>query len=174
MWSLFKKYRNKVVSNDENQCGGLSLTRKYYLFVQDKWAKKMSSMTSGLSKKRLIYLLGLFVILTSGACVCIISRSLFNTTSNSIKILSISKPVESFRKSLIIYPKPQSISGKEFKRVGRFRIYLDSLARSPTGKRAYDSIDRCRPGLVDSLVFIENYYKSNFKGLNPWNKKQYH
>jgi hypothetical protein len=163
MCSLFKKYRNKLASNDENRCGGLCLTRKYYLFVQDKWAKKMSSITSRLSKGQLLCLLALFVILTGGVCIYIISSSLFNTTSNSIKIISISKSVESYSKLLVIYPKPQSVSGKEFKRVGRFRIYLDSLARSPAGKRAYDSIDQCRPGLVDSLVFIENYYKSNFK-----------
>lgn len=39
---------------------------KYYTFVQNKWAEKMSVLTSGISSRKLIYLLGLFTILTTG------------------------------------------------------------------------------------------------------------
>jgi len=36
---------------------------------------------------------------------------------------------------------------------------MDSLARSPSGKILYDSIISQRPGLMDSVRFIENYYQ---------------
>ncbi|HEU4790340.1 MAG TPA: hypothetical protein VFS71_11690 [Flavobacterium sp.] len=123
----------------------------------------MSSVTSGLSKRKLICLLGLFVILTGSACFYIISESLSNRTKSSIKIIPISKPINEIRESVSTISGPISVSRAELKRIICFRKYLDSLGKSPKGKKAYDSIDRCRPGFMDSLVFIENYYKSNFK-----------
>jgi len=39
---------------------------KYYTFVQCKWAEKMSVLTGALSSRKLIYLLVLFTILTTG------------------------------------------------------------------------------------------------------------
>lgn len=51
---LFKKQDTPFVYN------------KYYLLAQDKWAKKMNVMTTGLSKKTLMYLLVLFIVTTTG------------------------------------------------------------------------------------------------------------
>ena len=62
-----------------------------------------------------------------------------------------------------IVQKKGPITKNEFRRIALFRLYLDCLTRSPTGKVTYDSLYRCRQGLMDSLVIIENYYKSNLK-----------
>ena len=163
MSSLFKKYRSKLVSAAENRSKGCQIVHKYYLVIQDKWARKMSSVTSGLSKRMLICLLGLFVILFGSGCFYIISESLSNSITNTINIIPISKPINEIRESVSPISVPISVSRAEFKRIICFRKYLDSLGKSPTGKKVCDSIDRCRPGFMDSLVFIENYYKSNFK-----------
>lgn len=163
MGSLFKKYGNESVSAGENRGGGHSIIPKYYLFVQQKWATKMSAMESGLSKKNLIFLLGVFIILAGGVCIYSVSRSLSHTTSSTIEIIPISKPADAFEKSFGSTRKPSSIAKNDFKKIIGFRMFLDSLARTPTGRRTYDSIARYRPGLMDSLAFIENYYKSNFK-----------
>ena len=39
---------------------------------------------------------------------------------------------------------------------------MDSLARSPSGRKLYDSIVAARPGLMDSVRYIEKEYQ-NFK-----------
>ena len=48
-------------------------------------------------------------------------------------------------------------------KITSFRKYMDSLGRSPTGKKMHDSIVLNRPGLLDSLTIIENYYYSHLK-----------
>lgn len=163
MSSLFKRYRSKPVSTAGNRSRGCQIIHRYYLVIQDKWARKMSSATSGLSKRKLISLLGLFVILSGSACFYSISESFSNSITNTIKIIPISKPINEIREAVSPISRPFSVSRTEFQRIICFRKYLDSLGKSPTGKKVYDSIDRCRPGFMDSLVFIENYYKSNFK-----------
>ncbi|MDR6845567.1 hypothetical protein [Flavobacterium granuli] len=163
MWTLFKKLKKEPIISVENSHSRFDIPMKFYLFVQDKWSKKMSDIASRLSKKKLVCSLGLFVILAGGICIYGISRSFINTAKDCIKIIPISEPMDAIGKSFVLNPKPFPISQKEFERIARFRMYLDSLGRSPIGKRAFDSIIGLRPGLMDSLVFIENYYKSNCK-----------
>lgn len=163
MWSLIKKYKTKSAATAEARHNDFFKTTKLWLFIEDKWAKKMSSITSRLSERMLICLLALFVVLAGGACFYSISKSFSNATSLDIKIIRITKPVDAFEKSFGTIGRPLPSSRNEFKRVIDFKMYLDSLGRSPTGRTVYDSIDKYRPGLMDSLIFIENYYKSNFK-----------
>jgi hypothetical protein len=40
---------------------------------------------------------------------------------------------------------------------------MDSLKSDITGKSVYDSLLRARPGLMDSIRLMENYYESNVK-----------
>jgi hypothetical protein len=149
-WSLFKKHE------------GIQISNKYYLLIQDKWAKKMSRLTLGLSRKRLVSLLIGFVVLSSSTSIYIIYRGL-NFSISSIDSVSISKPAEVNKQLKNNVLKSFPISKKEYEKIIRFRYYLDSLERSFSGKKTYDSIKLVRPGLMDSLAFIENYYKSNVK-----------
>lgn len=80
MRSLFTKRETPFVYN------------KYYLSAQDKWAKKMKSITTGLSKRTLIYLLILFVVLTTGFFVVNIYEAFSKIDLNSeIKTIKSSK-----------------------------------------------------------------------------------
>jgi hypothetical protein len=151
MWSGFKKQQNNRASS------------KFYLWMQDKWAKKMSSLADGLSKRSLICMLALFIILAGSISISNLCQVFSSSTSNSIKIEAISKPAEIVKKDSVNSIKNISISKEEFETIIRFSQHLDSLSQSPKGKRVYDSIVYHRHGLLDSLVFIENYYKSNFK-----------
>lgn len=54
MKSLFKKRETPFTYN------------KHYLSVKKKWAEKMSGLAEGCSKRKLIFLLSLFVILSAG------------------------------------------------------------------------------------------------------------
>lgn len=161
MYTLFEKYRKERAPSDENSSIGMDIIRKYYLYVQDKWAKKMSSATSRFSKRALIFLLVSFVIVTSSIYLGIILGSFSNSTFKIVKIIPLSKTEDPIGKSSVIQQELVPIDQNEFRRITHFRKYLDSLARSPTGKATYDSLYGCRKGLIDSLLIIENYYKSN-------------
>lgn len=78
----FKKQKEIQVSN------------KYYEIVKDTWAKKMSSMTSGLSKKSLVLLLIVFIVFTSSICFSIVYRALVLDSSSVITIEPATKPVQ--------------------------------------------------------------------------------
>lgn len=146
----FKKQKEIQVSN------------KYYEIVKDAWAKKMSSMTSGFSKKSLVLLLIVFIVFTGSICFSIVYRALVLDSSSVITIEPVSKPVQVNAK-LKDNLKPFSISPQEYIKNIHWRSYLDSLKGKPLGKKLYNNIVLCQPGLMDSIVFIENYYKSNVK-----------
>lgn len=65
MMQLFKK-------RDEDY-----IYSEYYLKVQKLWSVKMSRLTAGLSKKKLIVLLFAFVVLSAGYLIYNICRSVF-------------------------------------------------------------------------------------------------
>lgn len=54
MKPLFKKREEPFIYN------------KYYLFLQEKWAQKMDSLTMRLSKRTLVYMLVMFTVLEGG------------------------------------------------------------------------------------------------------------
>ncbi|WP_163400665.1 hypothetical protein [Flavobacterium fluviatile] len=149
MKPLFKKQKQNQISN------------KYWLMAQDKWAKKMSALASGLSREKLIFLLIGFVIFTGSISICIVWNGFNEGISQKINILPIAMPANVNKEFKTA--KTASVSFQEYKRILRFRFYLDSLASSSSGRKMYNSIQIFRPGLLDSLVFIENYYKSNVK-----------
>src|SRR6478752_7255179 len=114
MWFLFKKHRNEQMGIVENSRYGFTIVNKFYLFAQDKWAKKMEVITSRLSKRCLIFLFGGFVIITVGECIYIILKSFSNTDNGSIKIVPISKPTDMMGKSLASESGGLPVSKKGF------------------------------------------------------------
>jgi hypothetical protein len=160
MWSSFKNHGRKPSLNVENRGSDFETARSPIL---DNWSKKMETFSSRLSKKSLVCALALFVMLTASACFYCISESLANNAVVGIKISPISKPSNQFGKSFDTHPQDIFMVKKEIKRIIDFRIYLNRLTKTRKGKISYDSINRCRPGLLDSLALIENYYKHYFK-----------
>ena len=160
MRSLFKKHKKEAELKNDKQNIILDIWQKYYLITQDRWARKMSAITSKLSKSTLTYLFFLFVIISAGLNIHIILQGFSGKVPNPIKIVPISKFTGAAKKDIILNNGQEIVSKEELKRIFLFRSYLDSLQKTPLGKQSYDSISLYRPGLIDSLVFIENYYKS--------------
>lgn len=48
---------------------------------------------------------------------------------------------------------------KSYQCIHRFRLYMDSLYKSPSGHALYDHIIHHRPGLMDSIHFIEDFLR---------------
>lgn len=133
------------------------------LRLQYKCAQWLERKTAHLSRKSWIFILISFTLLTSGCCIYLIVDSFSKTTSSSITITPIAKPTNTMQKGKQMINSSPSISKIEYEKIIQFRRYIDSLGRSPTGRKLQDSILQCRPGLLDSLSIVENYYHSQFK-----------
>jgi predicted PurR-regulated permease PerM len=132
------------------------------LRLQYKCARWLERKTAHLSRKSWIIILFCFTVFTCGCCIYVIVNSFSQSGGSCITITPITKPAAVEAKDEIL-KRNLLISKTEFERIIRFRKYMDSLGRSPTGKKLYDSIVQFRPGLLDSLTIIENYYYSHFK-----------
>jgi hypothetical protein len=128
------------------------------LNLQKKFAEKMTTYTAGHSLQSLK---AFFIV------VCSIAIALSTwTIIDSFKTKGVQyKPRVSHIK-FTIPPEgkkeiPVIVSKKEFMRLQNFKRWMDSLRNSRV--TVYDSIQRVRPGLLDSLTKIENLYLSNQK-----------
>lgn len=129
-----------------------------YKHLQTGWAKWMVKRTQKFSLRTWIVLLILFVLSTSTYSAYIAVSAFTKKESNSITIVPIKKlkhAAETGEPSI----EAAEVSEAEYSRIKKFRMYMDSLARSPSGKTLYDSINSHRPGFMDSVRFIGNYYQ---------------
>jgi hypothetical protein len=156
----FKRKNNAVTGTRD------SLWQKFEqanLRLQHKCAQWLERKTAHFSRLNWIVVLFTFIVFTGGCSIYIIVNSFSNNKSRNITIASITKPTN----DIPLKEKPLElnaiISKAEFEKITSFRKYMDSLGRSPTGKKTHDSIVLNRPGLLDSLTIIENYYYSHLK-----------
>lgn len=90
MFGLFKKQKE------------IKINPEYYLFLQDKWAKKMTSLTSDLSRKKKLFFLVLFVIIAGSVSIYNIFKGFLSKDPKHLKIEAISKPSQVNSKSLFL------------------------------------------------------------------------
>ncbi|MEL1254051.1 hypothetical protein AAEO57_09715 [Flavobacterium sp. DGU38] len=133
------------------------------LRLQYKCANWLKNKTAHFSRLNWIVILFAFIVFTGGCSIYLIVKSFSGKPTENITVIPITKPVN----SIPLKEKPLElstiISKTEFEKIKSFRKYMDSLTRSPTGKKTYDSIVSDRPRLLDSLTIFENYYYSHLK-----------
>ncbi len=140
-----------------------------YKRLQWGWANWMTRYTRNFSRRTWLVLLVLFVTSTGSYSIYLAVNAIVAKGHTSFSITPIKKPKHLTETGEAKAAAPD-ISDAEYSRIKSFRIYMDSLARSPTGKFIYDSITGHRPGLMDSVRFVENYYKQlNQKKI--WKRK---
>jgi hypothetical protein len=131
------------------------------LRLQYKCAHWLERKTAHLSRKNWIMILFSFTVFTGGCSIYLIVNSLWGNRTKNITITPITKPTNAVEEKTI--QLNAIINTTEFEKIVRFRRYMDSLGRSPTGKKLHDSIVHYRPGLLDSISIVEHYYHSQFK-----------
>lgn len=146
-----------------NKTEMIAVLANYYGQMRDRWAREMSGLTMGLCKRDMIFLLAGFVLLGSSLNLLIVYNSFKNHTPENIRIPSKAKVLTGPQgKDSVL--QPFAVSGGKYKAMMDFKMYLQ---REDSSERAfYDSLRVWRPGLLDSLVYIENYYRSNDKEYN--------
>jgi hypothetical protein len=129
-----------------------------YKRIRSAWAAWMARRTAGFTRSTWRVLLSLFVVLFGGYSVYLAVNGFTTKQAKSISITPIKIPRHATQTGDTPKVAPQ-LSEAGYSRIKQFRIYMDSLALSPTGRATYDSIIKHRPGLMDSVRFIETYYQ---------------
>jgi hypothetical protein len=133
------------------------------LRLQNCWAQWMARRTKHLSRRTLQVLLIAFIVLAGGYSIHLIGQIFSGNKVNAFSVTPIKKPVHVLQTGDAT-PQPDMIVGKSGDQgITRFRRFMDSLTQCPEGKAAYDSILLSRPGLPDSIRFIEEIYQSKTK-----------
>ncbi len=130
--------------------------------LQQRWAVFMQHYSERLSTQWKAIILSIFCLCTGGFSFLLIARSL---TSNNIVSFNVTqfKSAPPLKMGDELNKPPAIITKEEFKKIEHFKKYIDSLAGSPAGKKLYDSILISRPGLIDSIILLENIYQSQIK-----------
>lgn len=154
-----KLFSKRKESNVETKSNALIKGMQVgYLWIQERWANWMIRRTKNFSHRTWVTLLILFVLSMSTYSIYVVANAITRRSRNAISITSIKKPdhVTETGEAPI---EGAEISESEHNRIKKFRLYMDSLVRSPSGKIRYDSITSQRPGLMDSVRFMENYFQ---------------
>lgn len=104
--------------------------------LQYKCVQWLECKTANWSRKSWILILVLFTLLTSGYNIYVIVGGFVQSTNDSISIGSISKPATGVPIGDVKNNIKVTVSAAEYDKSVRFPTYMDSLGRSPTGKKA--------------------------------------
>ena len=162
-FTLKKNNKNCPAEYDSFRSSLLQRFDEANLRLQYKCANWLERTTAHLSRKSWIIILFCFTVFTGGSSIYLIVNSFSGNTTKSITITPIIRPTNAVPFEEKSIQLNVAISKTEFEKIVRFRRYMDSLGRSPTGKKLYDSILHYRPGLLDSITIVEHYYHSQFK-----------
>ncbi|MBE9598646.1 hypothetical protein [Pedobacter sp. MC2016-24] len=124
--------------------------------IQRRWAAWMAAKSEGLSLRTQWVALTVFCILTAASCIYLIRSALQPKPISMVSVDRIKMPVQSAQ----VPHKRPIISAQEYEKLKTYRLYMDSLARSPTGRPQYDQFRKQHPGLLDSIRTIEQLYQS--------------
>ena len=161
MTTLFKKRKKKeATGKQEGQDRLIKAVVYACLRWQSEWALWVERKTECLSIKGKRIALVIFVLVTGGYSLFLMGRSVTKNQTLSFPITFIKRPVQMLPREAETTKANTLTSQSEYVRVHRFKRYMDSLARSPSGKQLYDNIVIHRPGLRDSLQLIESLYQA--------------
>lgn len=121
-------------------------------FLQTRWTNQMDKLFNPctIGTKRICLLLFCFTMVCM--CTLITVKSFFTDRLTEIKISKINPP------HTHCGPTIPDTSYKSLATIKRFKVYMDSLKRTESGQKIYDSINRYRSGLLDSLDKLEIIY----------------
>ena len=161
---MFPSFRHKRpqkehTENDAQDKIANSIAHKC-MKAQERCATYMQRQTERLSFKTKKLLLLIFFLLSSGCSLYLIVESLISHQNKSFSITLIKVPEHIDKTGNENTKAPVIVSEAEYERIHRFQLHMDSLAKNLSGKRLYDSILLSRPHLMDSIMIIQEMYKS--------------
>lgn len=162
-WLFRKKKIANAVKEDTALEGVTNSIVSVCLHFQRKWADLMQRYSERLPQGSKLIILFMFCLIASISSLYLIFSSVMHQSTSSIAITHF-KAALFTGKSGDENTKATGIVAKaEYERIQHFQFYMDSLAGSSYGRKIYDSILNQRPGLIDSVLLIENVYQSQSK-----------
>ena len=152
MFKFFK--RKKVIAANPLQEKAAGTLVAKILWLQSKWAGFMDRKVNRLSVRSKKFGLMIFVGLSVLICVSILIETFYRPASFSVHSIAVRKHSTSTGE----IPVSSLIPSHQYTRIIVFHHYMDSLSVSVSGRKIYDSIVRCRPGLLDSAITLEKLY----------------
>lgn len=119
----------------------------------------MQKQTERLSGNGKMVMLVLFCLITGSLSIYLFASNLIGKPSTAIPMTHIKPSLSSGKSGDENTKSSVSITKHEYQRIKSFRDYMDSLARSPSGKLVYQDIIAHRPGLMDSIALVEKIYQ---------------
>ena len=134
----------------------------FLLSIQNSFASFMSGRINSLNNRSKHVALAIFCLLFGGFSIYAFVGAFRDRDSDkTIKPDQMAVPIYYDRTDAEV--AEPSGSERDIMRINRFKRYIDSLSKSPTGRQVYDSILKARPGLMDSIKVIEQIYYSQSK-----------
>jgi hypothetical protein len=158
---MFKFFKRRVVetANPLQEKAAAWVVAKL-LCLQNNWALHLDRCVNRLSARSKKIGLMVFVGLSVMTCVSILIETFTGPhQASSLKIGKIS--IRKYASATSEIRPTSPVSEQQYKRVIAFRYYMDSL--SVFGRKAYDSINHFRPGLLDSALTLEKLYHNQNK-----------
>jgi len=132
------------------------------LWLQNKWTLFMNRHVNRLSVRSKKLGLMVFVGLSVLVCIGIVTETFTRANkTGTMKIGNIRTGKHSSSTGEVRVPS--SITQSQYKRIVAFHHYMDSLTTPGPGRKVFDSIMQCRPGLLDSVIILEKLYHSQNK-----------
>lgn len=149
-----KRKNNNVLASRSNRVAGKIAAG--ILWVQSKWASLMSRIWQKLSARGRIAVFCLCCLLM-GAYSSILIATAFKKPARLLDApvkIKIPEGIIDRRPLLPVVRSPDLPAP-----VIKYHVFMDSLERTPAGRRTKDSLIGSRPGLVDSIRKIEMMFK---------------
>ena len=157
-----KKKQNGGVENTTHERIARSVVVKF-LRIQLGWAMFMQRHTERLSHKWKVIMLLIFCLCSGGFSLLFIARSFSGPAAISYKLSQFKTPQHIGKSGDEKTKSIAAVTQAEYEKIQHFKKFMDSLARNPSGKKIYADILNDRPGLMDSIILIENIYHSQIK-----------
>lgn len=130
---------------------------------QRQCADYLNRKTEMYSKRSKQIVLAAFCLLFGSSSIYIIFQAIESPSGKiTIEKMSFPKYATGSDTARSFQPIPV-LTEKQHQRIQRFRKYMDSLQTTKAGQIKYDSIIKARPGLMDSIDFIEQVYREQTK-----------
>lgn len=164
MFSLLIKKKLKDTSNrNAGQERVANCIESVCIRLQQRWAHFMQRQTERLSPSEKLIILSLFCLTTASLSLYLIASSVSGRREYSFTVTHLKRSPFAGMSGNENIKAIGIVTKAEYEKIHRFGIYMDSLARSTSGKKHYDSILTKSPGLMDSVILVENIYQSQIK-----------
>lgn len=128
--------------------------------VQTKISESLNKVFTNMSMKKLKRLLIVFCLGCGGYSIYLIVNAIFTSDKNqlSIKVDQLEVPKHFDRTGDEIITLENFVNEETYHQLMGFKQYMDSLKLNKN--KLYDSILIARPGLMDSVLMLEQMYNS--------------